>query len=152
MRTRYPRFSAERHGSGVPWEIQHGSHCVEIRAVAHICGKLLIIQGSQGLLVATPTPLLHIMFEQTAQRVVEVIANTQKIEKNKVTLDSTFEELQIDSLDGLNIVFALENEFDIDIPDDQAKELSTVRQAAERIHALLESRAQGANPSAEASA
>ena len=92
------------------------------------------------------------MFEQTAQRVVDVIANTQKLEKDKVTLDSTFEELQIDSLDGLNIVFALENEFDISIPDDQAKELSTVRQAAERIHSLLESRAEGANPSAEASA
>lgn len=92
------------------------------------------------------------MFEQTAQRVVDVIANTQKIEKDKVTLESTFEELQIDSLDGLNIVFALENEFDIDIPDDQAKELSTVRQAAERIHALLESRAQSSGSSAEASA
>lgn len=83
------------------------------------------------------------MFEETAQKVVDVIASTQKLEPGKVTLDSTFEELQIDSLDGLNIVFALENEFDLDIPDDQAKELKTVRQAAERIHALVESRAGG---------
>jgi acyl carrier protein len=84
------------------------------------------------------------MFEETAQRVVDVIASTQKLEPGKVTLDSTFEELQIDSLDGLNIVFALENEFDLDIPDDQAKELKTVRQAAERIHAIIESRSSGA--------
>lgn len=89
------------------------------------------------------------MFEQTAQRVIDVIVSTQKIDQAKVTIDSTFEELQIDSLDGLNIVFALENEFDIDIPDDKAKELSNVRQVAEQIDALLESKAQ---PPAEASA
>ncbi|MCC6264850.1 MAG: acyl carrier protein [Bryobacterales bacterium] len=88
------------------------------------------------------------MFEQTAQRVVDVIVSTQKLDPAKVTIDSTFEELQIDSLDGLNIVFALENEFDIDIPDDKAKELSNVRQVAEQINALLESKAQ---PPAEAS-
>lgn len=85
------------------------------------------------------------MFEETAQKVVDVITSTQKLEPGKVTLDSTFEELQIDSLDGLNIVFALENEFDLDIPDDQAKELKTVRQAAERIHAIIESRSNGAD-------
>lgn len=91
------------------------------------------------------------MFEDTAQKVVDIITSTQKLEPGKVTIDSTFEELQIDSLDGLNIVFALENEFDLDIPDDQAKELSTVRQVAERINALLESRANGAaEPTAEA--
>lgn len=90
------------------------------------------------------------MFEQTAQRVVDVIVSTQKLDQDKVTIDSTFEELQIDSLDGLNIVFALENEFDIDIPDDKAKELTTVRQAAEQIEALLESKAK--LPPAEASA
>ena len=89
------------------------------------------------------------MFEQTAQRVIDVIVSTQKLDQDKVTIDSTFEELQIDSLDGLNIVFALENEFNIDIPDDKAKELSNVRQVAEQINALLESKAQ---PSAEASA
>lgn len=93
-------------------------------------------------------PVRLIMFEQTAQRVVDVIVSTQKLDPAKVTIDSTFEELQIDSLDGLNIVFALENEFDIDIPDDKAKELSNVRQVAEQINALLESKAQ---PPAEAS-
>jgi acyl carrier protein len=87
-----------------------------------------------------------LMFEETAQKVVDVIASTQKLEPGQVTIDSTFEELQIDSLDGLNIVFALENEFELDIPDDQAKDLKTVREAAERIHAILESRAAGAAP------
>lgn len=92
------------------------------------------------------------MFDETAQKVVDVIASTQKLEPGKVTLDSTFEELQIDSLDGLNIVFALENEFNLDIPDDQAKELRTVRQAAERIHALIESGAAGSGPAPAESA
>ncbi|MCW5965991.1 MAG: acyl carrier protein [Bryobacterales bacterium] len=92
------------------------------------------------------------MFDETAQKVVDVIASTQKLEPGKVTLESTFEELQIDSLDGLNIVFALENEFNLDIPDDQAKELRTVRQAAERIHALIENRASGNGPATAESA
>lgn len=87
------------------------------------------------------------MFDETARKVVDVITATQKLETGKVTLDSTFEELQIDSLDGLNIVFALENEFNLDIPDDQAKDMKTVRQAAERIHALIESRGMGAGAS-----
>lgn len=86
------------------------------------------------------------MFDQTAQRVIDVITSTQKLEAGKVTLDSTFEELQIDSLDGLNIVFALENEFNLDIPDDQAKDMKTVRQAAESIHALMESRSADSGP------
>ena len=89
------------------------------------------------------------MFEQTAQRVVDVIVSTQKLDQDKVTINSTFEELQIDSLDGLNIVFALENEFDIDIPDDKAKELTTVRQVAEQIDALLVTKSK--LPPAEAS-
>jgi acyl carrier protein len=92
------------------------------------------------------------MFEETAQKVAEVIASTQKLEPGKVHIDSTFEELQIDSLDGLNIVFALENEFNLDIPDDQAKDLKTVREAAERIHAIIENRASGAASSSPESA
>ena len=54
-------------------------------------------------------------------RVTGVIARTQKIPPETVTIDKTFEELKIDSLDGINILFALEGEFDVDIPDDAAR-------------------------------
>jgi len=56
--------------------------------------------------------------DELTRRVIAVIARTQKIPVERITLDSSFEELRIDSLDGLNILFALEEEFDVNIPDE----------------------------------
>jgi acyl carrier protein len=70
-------------------------------------------------------------------RVTGVIAKTQHIPPESVTIDSTFEELKIDSLDGINILFALEGEFDIDIPDDAARQIRSVREMAEGVGQLL---------------
>ncbi len=70
-------------------------------------------------------------------RVIKVIAKTQRIPPETVTIDSTFEELKIDSLDGINLIFALESEFNVDIPDDDARAIQSVRQMAEGIAHLL---------------
>jgi acyl carrier protein len=81
------------------------------------------------------------MTEELIARITRVIADTQRIPAESVTLDKTFEELKIDSLDGINIVFALENEFDINIPDEAAREIRSVRQMAEGIATLLAGKA-----------
>lgn len=73
----------------------------------------------------------------TATRVIAVILKTQHLPPAAVTIDSTFEELKIDSLDGINIVFAIEEEFSIEIPDDQAKLIRTVRDVADGVDKLL---------------
>jgi len=70
-------------------------------------------------------------------RVTGVIAKTQHIPPESITIDSTFEELKIDSLDGINILFALESEFDVDIPDDAARQIRSVREMAQGIEKLL---------------
>jgi acyl carrier protein len=80
------------------------------------------------------------MNEDLVARVTGVIAKSQHIPPESVTIDSTFEDLKIDSLDGINILFALEGEFDVDIPDDAAKQIHSVRQAAEGIEKLLASK------------
>lgn len=77
------------------------------------------------------------MSEDVLQRVISVIAATQKIPAGDISADSTFEELKIDSLDGINILFAVENEFNISVPDDAARELRTVRQMAEGVEKLI---------------
>jgi acyl carrier protein len=77
------------------------------------------------------------MNDDLIPRVTGVIAKAQHIPPESVTIDSTFEELKIDSLDGINILFALESEFDVDIPDDAAKQIRSVRQAVEGIGKLL---------------
>jgi acyl carrier protein len=77
---------------------------------------------------------------QLIERVASVIAKTQHIPVESVTIDSTFEALKIDSLDGINILFALESEFDVDIPDDAAKQIRSVREMVDGIEKLLAAR------------
>ena len=72
------------------------------------------------------------------ERVLRVVAANQKLVADKVTIDSTFEQLGMDSLDGVNLVFAIEEEFDLSIPDEAAKSIRSVRQMAEGVAQLLE--------------
>ena len=77
------------------------------------------------------------MSEELVARVTRVIATTQKLPPESVTIDKTFAELKIDSLDGINILFALESEFGVDIPDDAAKNIRSVREMVVGIEQLL---------------
>ena len=77
------------------------------------------------------------MSEDVMARVVRTIADTQRIPVDSISPDSTFEQLKIDSLDGINIVFAIENEFNVNIPDDAAKSIRSVRDIAEGVEKLM---------------
>ena len=81
------------------------------------------------------------MSDELVARVTGVIAKTQHIAPESVTINSTFEELKIDSLDGINILFAIESEFDVDIPDDAARQIHSVREMVEGIEKLLAAKA-----------
>jgi acyl carrier protein len=81
------------------------------------------------------------MSEDLKARVLKVIAKTQRIPLETVSIDSTFEELKIDSLDGINLIFALESEFNVDIPDEDARSIKTVRQMAEGVAQLVAQKA-----------
>ena len=70
-------------------------------------------------------------------RVMEVIAKTQRIPLESISIDSTFEQLKIDSLDGINIVFALENEFGINIPDEGVQSMRSIGETVEGVRKLL---------------
>jgi acyl carrier protein len=72
-----------------------------------------------------------------ATKVMQVIAKTQRIPLESISLDSTFEQLKIDSLDGINIVFALENEFGINIPDDGVQSMRSIGETVEGVRKLL---------------
>ena len=77
------------------------------------------------------------MSNEVTQKVISVISATQRIPAEKITPESTFEELGMDSLDGVNILFALEEEFNVNIPDDEARNIRGVRQMVEGIEKLL---------------
>ena len=75
--------------------------------------------------------------DDVMSRVIRVIAETQRVPVETIKPESTFEELKIDSLDGINIVFGIENEFGINIPDDAAKSLRSVSDVAMGVEKLL---------------
>ena len=77
------------------------------------------------------------MDQEILGRVIRVIAETQRIPSDGITAESTFEELKIDSLDGIQIVFAIENEFNINVPDDAAKSIRTVADLANGVERLV---------------
>jgi acyl carrier protein len=71
-----------------------------------------------------------------SERVMEVIARTQKIPIEEITLDKNLEDLGIDSFDGINLLFALEDEFKIIIPN-EGKELKTVQEIVFGMEKLI---------------
>jgi acyl carrier protein len=84
------------------------------------------------------------MSSRVSERVLEVIAKTRHLPIESVTVNKTFQELNIDSLDGMNIVFAIEEEFGINIPDDAAASLRSVRDVVVGIEGLLAQKQQAA--------
>ena len=74
---------------------------------------------------------------ELTERVLRIIAETQRKDRAQVTIDSTFEELGIDSMDGVNIIFALENEFNINVPDEEVKNIRSVRDMVEGVRTLV---------------
>ena len=78
--------------------------------------------------------------------VIRVIARSQRIPAANISLDSTFEELKIDSLDGINIVFELEKEFNIEIPDEGVQNLRSIRDTVDGVRQLVDAKAQTVSP------
>jgi acyl carrier protein len=75
--------------------------------------------------------------DPVATKVIELIAQKKRIPAESVTLDSTFLELGIDSLDGMDLLFNFEESFKLTIPDEVAQQMRSVRQVTESIRAAL---------------
>lgn len=72
------------------------------------------------------------------ERVTKIVAEQLGVSEAEVTKDSSFVgDLGADSLDTVELVMALEEEFDCEIPDDQAEKITTVKQAIDYINAHL---------------
>ena len=77
------------------------------------------------------------------QRVLKCIATSKRIPLETVTIDSDFQQLGIDSMDAVEILFALENEFDISIPDDEVRTVRNVRDMCTGVEKLVAAKAGG---------
>jgi acyl carrier protein len=74
--------------------------------------------------------------DDIATRCIEIVAKSKSIPADTVTLASTFDELNIDSLDKINISFEVEEAFAIEIPDDALGTLKTVGDMVEGVTRL----------------
>ena len=78
------------------------------------------------------------MSENTAERVIKIVAEYKEMPEDEIKRETTLDELEMDSLDALNLVFELEEEFDIEIPDEKAFEMKTIGEMIEGIDKLKE--------------
>jgi len=81
------------------------------------------------------------MSDELTERILKVIATSKRMPVEQITIDSEFQQLGIDSMDAVEILFALENEFYINIPDEEVRHVSTVRQMAEGVEKLIADKA-----------
>ena len=73
-------------------------------------------------------------FEKLRKIIVEVL----NVDENEVTMESTFiDDLGADSLDVFQIIMGLEEEFDIEIPNEEAEKIVTVADAVEQLKNAL---------------
>jgi acyl carrier protein len=70
------------------------------------------------------------------QRVKKIVAEQLGVNEADVKIDSSFvDDLGADSLDTVELVMALEEEFECEIPDEEAEKITTVKQAVDYINA-----------------
>ena len=73
---------------------------------------------------------------ETADRVKKIVVEHLGVEGDKVTEDASFiDDLGADSLDIVELVMAFEEEFGVEIPDDAAEKITTVKDAIDYIEA-----------------
>ena len=71
---------------------------------------------------------------EVLDKVVEIVCNQLTVNKDDVTPDSSFvEDLGADSLDTVELVMAFEEEFGLEIPDDEAENITTIKSAVDWI-------------------
>ena len=70
------------------------------------------------------------------ERVIKMVAEQLSVKEEDIQASSSFvEDLGADSLDTVELIMALEEEFDAEIPDEDAEKIATVEDAVNYIHA-----------------
>ena len=77
--------------------------------------------------------------DELFDKMKKLIADKLEVEESKITLDSSFrQDLGADSLDTYELVYAIEENLGVSVPDEKASEFETVRDAYDFIKAELD--------------
>ncbi len=78
---------------------------------------------------------------EIAEKVIQVVSEQMSVDKSEISRNTSFvNDLNADSLDTVELVMELEDEFDLTIPDDEAEKLKTVGEAIDFIQKHLDSK------------
>jgi len=79
-------------------------------------------------------PAHKLSYDEVTERVLKVVKGFDKVDPQLVTATSSFQkDLGIDSLDAVELVMALEDEFIIQIPDEEAEKITSCTEAIDYI-------------------
>ncbi|NNC93587.1 MAG: acyl carrier protein [Acidimicrobiia bacterium] len=77
--------------------------------------------------------------EQVEKKLTGLLVDELGVEPDRITMEATFEEdLEIDSLGVVELLMALEDNFDVKIPDEEAEKIGNVGQAVDLVISKLE--------------
>jgi acyl carrier protein len=88
----------------------------------------------------TTDPKAACMNEGLAGKVVAIVAGVKRVNPESIRPEASFDELGIDSLDRINILFELESAFDIQVPDEEARSITSVSDIVQRLEAYRNQR------------
>jgi acyl carrier protein len=77
------------------------------------------------------------MPDEVAEKVISTLASVKRIPADSIKLDTTLQDLSIDSLDVFTLLFELENAFKISIPDDDVRSLKTVNDIVDGMKKII---------------
>lgn len=77
--------------------------------------------------------------DELKERVLEIVAQQMAVPVDVIPLEEHFQDLGLDSVDAMEIMFVLEEEFQLSIPDEQAHSVHNIRRLLEVLEANMDS-------------
>ena len=79
---------------------------------------------------------MAIEIQETAQKIISIIAEKLHVDASTINAQSTLQDLGADSLDMVDIIMKIEEEFGIEINDEDAEKMHNVQDVIDYVHAL----------------
>ena len=76
------------------------------------------------------------MSDPFAEKVLSAVASVKHVARERISLESSLQDLGFDSLDAIVLLFELEKQFQVSIPDDQVRSVRSVGEIVERVGRL----------------
>jgi acyl carrier protein len=79
------------------------------------------------------------MSESIFEKIATILSTKKGIDKESILIESSFEELGLDSLDAVELISDLEDEFNVTIPNVELQSIKTIQQAVDGLQKAMES-------------